>query len=436
MKSKVIFFLLFIMLVFVYCGRKEESEKDRLAKLKYKAIEDTRKEASAPKETEAGYNFSIYAPKAKYVSLVGDFNNWLDNRTPMEKNKYGVWSVTIPLKKGIYSYKINIDGTWIIDAKNPEVAKDNMGDRRSIIEVTRDTEAYQEVIYLGRTNASVPKVYKKGILFSYKDKFAKKVSIAGSFNNWEKEQFFLRKNKHGVWECYVQIPKGKYYYKYNVDGLWKNDPVNPHVEDDSQGDHKSVLIVERDIEDRPNEPIVINYHIICFQFYNEDLPSKYNISVIGDFNNWQTNINIMSDNDFNKVWFTTIRLKEGDYYYKFYLAGKEFFDPENKVHKETPEGKEANYLKVIQPEGKRNVKFTYSDLKAKNIFLVGDFNNWNPEVDQLTKDQSGLWYIVKKLYAGKYMYQYIIDDEWTLDPFNSEAKADLNGNLNSFIEIK
>ncbi|MBU1078116.1 MAG: hypothetical protein KKH98_12535 [Spirochaetes bacterium] len=436
MKIRTVIIIIIGLLFLLGCGGKKEDEKMDESKLVYKPVEDTREEAAPPEKTEYGYNFSIKAPKANYVSIVGDFNNWLDNRTPMVKNKYGVWSITIPLKRGIYSYKFNIDNTWVIDANNPNLARDSLDDRRSIIEVTEDSEGYEEPIYRGVTNARSPVMEKTNIIFSYKDKFAETVSIAGTFNNWEKDQYFLKKNKHGVWETAIHISKGEYYYKFNVDGVWKHDPNNPVYVDDKQGDYKSVLVIDNIIKDRADSPTVINKDIIRFSFYNKDLPSNYTISVIGDFNDWKTNKDVMADNDFNKTWFTTVELKKGEYYYKFYLAGTEFFDPQNTLKKVTPEGITANYLKVILPAGKRNVKFSYRNRKAKDVFLVGDFNNWNPQIDKLQKDQTGLWYIVKKMYPGTYSYQYIVDEKWITDPSNGDSVTDQNGGFSSFLRVQ
>lgn len=429
--------ILLIFCLFVNCGKfKREEEEIDYDKLVYHPIEDIRKKAGPPIRAKGGYNFSIRSPDAKYVSLVGDFNNWIDNRAPMKKNKRKVWSITIPLKKGTYSYKFNIDGVWVLDNSNPKWAKDRMGDRRSIIEITKDVDFYKEPIYFGITNVSAPVINRNGVRFFYRDKFAQKVSVAGTFNNWEKDQFDLEKNKYGIWSIVVQIPKGDYYYKYCADGLWKYDNNNPEKADDGQGDYKSVLKIEYDIEDRAGPPFIINYEIVRFTFYNKDLPSKYNISVMGDFNQWRSNMNIMTDDDFDHEWSTTVRLKTGEYYYKFYLAGKEFFDTSNAIKKESPDGREANYLKISLPFKKRNVKFSYKNLSAKKVHIVGDFNNWNPEADPMLRDQYGLWYIVKKLQPGKYAYQYIVDGEWITDPSNIKTIYDINGDMNSFCVLK
>lgn len=55
------------------------------------------------KENEL-YTFSVWAPNAKRVWLVGDFNNW-DKSIPMQKDENGVWSTSTSLPKSGQLYK-------------------------------------------------------------------------------------------------------------------------------------------------------------------------------------------------------------------------------------------------------------------------------------------------------------------------------------------
>ncbi|MFC7319661.1 1,4-alpha-glucan branching protein GlgB [Halobacillus campisalis] len=58
---------------------------------------------------EEGYRFALWAPNAKQVSVVGDFNNWNGSKHPLKKmNDNGIWYGFIPdLKEGtIYKYEI------------------------------------------------------------------------------------------------------------------------------------------------------------------------------------------------------------------------------------------------------------------------------------------------------------------------------------------
>jgi 1,4-alpha-glucan branching enzyme len=52
---------------------------------------------------------------------------------------------------------------------------------------------------------------------------AQKVSIAGTFNEWNEEKAPLKKDATGKWKLAMALPAGRYEYRYLVDGLWQND---------------------------------------------------------------------------------------------------------------------------------------------------------------------------------------------------------------------
>jgi 1,4-alpha-glucan branching enzyme len=63
-------------------------------------------------ENEAqGIRFTVWAPKAKRVSVVGGFNGWQGNMNPMEKvTEWGIWSRFIPGVEYEALYKYEIEG--------------------------------------------------------------------------------------------------------------------------------------------------------------------------------------------------------------------------------------------------------------------------------------------------------------------------------------
>ena len=53
---------------------------------------------------------------------------------------------------------------------------------------------------------------------------AKKVNLAGSFNNWNTKALAAKKDSKGSWAVKVNLKPGRYEYKFFVDGSWLNDP--------------------------------------------------------------------------------------------------------------------------------------------------------------------------------------------------------------------
>ena len=61
-------------------------------------------------EEVEGVKFAVWAPCAKHVSLIGDFNNWDIDRNPMRRmGSSGVWELFIPGLKEGERYKFAVE---------------------------------------------------------------------------------------------------------------------------------------------------------------------------------------------------------------------------------------------------------------------------------------------------------------------------------------
>jgi len=91
-----------------------------------------------PKLTEAV--FSVNAPAAKEVYVVGDFNHWkMDKHSRMEHDN-GIWRKKVRLESGKYRYRFVVDGTWIEDSNNPHREINPYGSMDSLLEVSAKKE--------------------------------------------------------------------------------------------------------------------------------------------------------------------------------------------------------------------------------------------------------------------------------------------------------
>ena len=59
--------------------------------------------------------FFCHAPSAKQVSLVGDFNNWEPDATPMVRQPDGRWMASLELGHGYHEYVFLVDGERVLD---------------------------------------------------------------------------------------------------------------------------------------------------------------------------------------------------------------------------------------------------------------------------------------------------------------------------------
>lgn len=64
----------------------------------------------------------------------------------------------------------------------------------------------------------------KAITFQMNAPQAKKVSLAGSFNNWNTKSHLAKKDVKGNWSRKLTLKPGRYEYKFFIDGRWVNDP--------------------------------------------------------------------------------------------------------------------------------------------------------------------------------------------------------------------
>jgi hypothetical protein len=76
----------------------------------------------------------------------------------------------------------------------------------------------------------------------------------------------------------------------------------------------------------------------------------------------------------------------------------------------------------IQPSMKGNTPFHLDGFaKARGVFLVGNFNNWNMFGTPLAK-VSGGWSCRLNLPPGRYLFKYVVDGDWTADPRTPAGK--------------
>lgn len=88
----------------------------------------------------------------------------------------------------------------------------------------------------------------------------------------------------------------------------------------------------------------------------------------------------------------------------------------------------------ISPKTKK-VNFTLSDLDAKRVFLVGDFNDWNQKKHPMKKLKNNGWKFEVKLPAGEYKFKYLVDGIWINDPIAHKYVPNIYGGEDSIVVV-
>jgi 1,4-alpha-glucan branching enzyme len=64
----------------------------------------------------------------------------------------------------------------------------------------------------------------KKVRFNLHAPEARRVFLAGDFNNWDVHNLPMKKDKKGTWETSIDLPAGRYEYRFWVDEVWHDDP--------------------------------------------------------------------------------------------------------------------------------------------------------------------------------------------------------------------
>ncbi|RMG81799.1 MAG: hypothetical protein D6707_04170 [Bacteroidetes bacterium] len=74
---------------------------------------------------------------------------------------------------------------------------------------------------------------------------------------------------------------------------------------------------------------------------------------------------------------------------------------------------------------------------ATIVSIAGNFNGWNPQVNEMKKNDNGVWSIALPFKPGKaYYYKFVVDGYWVADPDNPNTVPDGFGGKNSVFKME
>lgn len=62
------------------------------------------------------------------------------------------------------------------------------------------------------------------------------------------------------------------------------------------------------------------------------------------------------------------------------------------------------------------VNFHFNNPEAKQVSVIGDFNDWHPDAHPMKRQPDGSWFLQIILNHGHHHYQFLADGKPTLDP--------------------
>jgi len=87
----------------------------------------------SPAKTIKPVNFICAVTTARRVTLIGDFNDWHPQATPMKRQADGCWHVQLQLSAGHHHYQFLVDGKPMLDPRAQWVARNEEDEKVSML---------------------------------------------------------------------------------------------------------------------------------------------------------------------------------------------------------------------------------------------------------------------------------------------------------------
>jgi 1,4-alpha-glucan branching enzyme len=91
-------------------------------------------------------------------------------------------------------------------------------------------------------------------------------------------------------------------------------------------------------------------------------------------------------------------------------------------------------VKVESPKSPR-VVLELVNPAARQVFVAGSFNNWQPEQTPLVAAGNGRWTGDLKVAPGRYEYLFVVDGQWLPDPNAKQTVENPFGGRNSVLTV-
>jgi len=234
-----------------------------------------------------------------------------------------------------------------------------------VLAVSPSAAAAVQVIPAGATEPAPPVMGSEGVVFECYSPSAKKVFLAGSFNNWaDNREGLVSDDRHalrpvpgrpGFWTTTVALPTGRHLFRFVLDTggagqTWLAPARFRAVEGKTAGGGTELqppLIPGRDHENNiilclaksgriflgngvaPDLRPEVSAGAITFRYWAPEAAVVY---LAGNFNEWARNQDgrvtlesaQMDGPDLDGVWTKTVQLPTGQYRYQYVVDGRDW----------------------------------------------------------------------------------------------------------------
>lgn len=88
-----------------------------------------------PRPVSGGVRFTLSAPEAKTVYVVGSFNGWVKGATSMKREgQAGVWIAEVMIRPGEHTFMYLVDGKeWVVPPLAEDFVTDGFGQTNGVV---------------------------------------------------------------------------------------------------------------------------------------------------------------------------------------------------------------------------------------------------------------------------------------------------------------
>lgn len=152
---------------------------------------------------------------------------------------------------------------------------------------------------------------------------------------------------------------------------------------------------------------------------------------------------------FNTIIHINVKLKEAQNqgkhiwdYDKYSRGAKDYYSLSCEI---ITQGK-ADTMPIIKTKMREAIKkelpqltgvaFSLAMPEAKEVYLVGDFNDWKTDDSSRMEKTDNAWLKRMPLKKGDYRYRFVVDGKWVEDPRNPVYEQNPFGEMNSLIKVE
>ncbi len=416
--------------------------------------------------TDRPRHYSERADSVK-IRLINEATNF-EKTLDLTRMSTEIWKIVIPMSflyreqgisRYVYYYYFLVDGKKVLDPTNKiRSIKFQSGPdgRVSFFRV----EHRKRKLRVIRQN---PEIVSRGLIFYYTKEIDKKIRVKLLISDqryWSKV-YILKRNTDGMLYAFVEkedLPQknihNRFVYKFIVNGKYELDPLNPNQHQSIKGGIFNLVDLRGKrvkIYELPQNPVIKMQGIYFYCF----APNARKVGLLTNLNGW-THILPMSkskDPKYKGAWVILLSkrnrdlpLNAGTYKYKFIVDGIITHDKNNPHSYDDGMGEKISVFTLKKPINyygknpihiKNNIyRFFFMSRRAKHVFLLGSFNNWNPFNLKMKRINKDLFVVDVELHPGVYFYIFSVDNKWKNDPRNTNVAYNQVNRRVSIVLIK